>query len=200
MNSCVSLGTMKGMNTPRTSEDDWQHVCLPKIRRTKYNTSHLKDLICILIEGAFYMIGNRQSQSHGQPKQVWKGQRVLEAQDRRDMNQVKGGGKRSLCPFHPQEQRTGIYFLCPNNRENWHDYEIKWRNSTHKTQEAARFVIINNIKTKFVLSVGAQTVGRGRRPQWVKSWVNVYFVVSWACAGHQDLQETDKAVTHVGQV
>lgn len=64
------------------------------------------------------MTGSRQSQSHGQPKPVWKGQRDLEAQDRREMNQVKGGGKLALCSFYPHERRAGIYFLCPNNREN----------------------------------------------------------------------------------
>lgn len=64
------------------------------------------------------MTGSRQRQSHGQPKPVWKGQRDLEAQDRREMNQVKGGGKLALCSFHPHERRAGIYFLCPNNREN----------------------------------------------------------------------------------
>lgn len=57
------------------------------------------------------MTGSRQSQSHGQPKPVWKGQRDLEAQDRREMNQVKGGGKLALCSFYPHEGEQEFTFF-----------------------------------------------------------------------------------------
>lgn len=78
-------------------------------------------------------------------------------------------------PFtHKNREQEFTFFVLIIVRN---DYEIKWRNSTHKTQEAARFVIINNIKTKFVLSVGAQTVG-GKASRVIE--VLSKRVLSWA--------------------
>lgn len=140
---------MKDVRIPRTSEDDWQNVCLvdvkgtPKDRTTEYNTSHLKALICILIES-----GVPHDWKEAKPTS-WAAQASMEGTEKAQSpgKQTDQPGrlrvKTALCPPHPQEQKAGIQLLCTKNLASWHDYEIKWSNSTHKTWEATRFVIIN---------------------------------------------------------